>query len=332
MSFLDQPPFYMMMDYAEGEDFGKWAAQQGGLDKVPLESRLEIIAQVADALQAAHEAGIIHRDVKPSNIIVRGSSPETLRVKLTDFGMGRLFPRTFCPESRRWDSLRPCPGVQTRERPCTWRRNYWRASPLRPGRTYIRWAWFCINCWRVICRVHRRWTGAGIESPLLKEDLSKRLAGNPQERFAAAQELAQRLRTLPERRLELTRRDAEIAEKVKAAHRKGVMRATAVAMGVVLLMAGLAICAFHQSSVARREAARAEMKEKQVQTAELEAKTTLSASEFMQGCPPYIRKDWTAMPWLIWRGVRWITRPTMQLQLEWRPYCHFSAGWLPPCF
>jgi class 3 adenylate cyclase len=68
--FFDEPPYYIVMDYAEGQDLGAWYEAQGGADKVPLATRLETVAQVADALQAAHEAGVIHRDVKPSNILI----------------------------------------------------------------------------------------------------------------------------------------------------------------------------------------------------------------------------------------------------------------------
>jgi class 3 adenylate cyclase len=68
--YFDQPPFYVEMDYVAGQDLRTWCEAQGGADQVPLEVRLEIVAQVADALQAAHDAGVIHRDVKPANILV----------------------------------------------------------------------------------------------------------------------------------------------------------------------------------------------------------------------------------------------------------------------
>lgn len=104
--YFEEPPFYLVMDHVEGQDLKAWCDLQGGADKVPLGTRLEIVAQIADALQAAHDAGVIHRDVKPGNILVsnltretrkpktEAAQPSTLSLqpsaKLTDFGIGQV--------------------------------------------------------------------------------------------------------------------------------------------------------------------------------------------------------------------------------------------------
>jgi len=68
--YFEEPPFYVEMDHVAGQDLKSWCDQHGGVKRTPLEARLEVVAQVADALQAAHDAGVIHRDVKPGNILV----------------------------------------------------------------------------------------------------------------------------------------------------------------------------------------------------------------------------------------------------------------------
>jgi tetratricopeptide (TPR) repeat protein/tRNA A-37 threonylcarbamoyl transferase component Bud32 len=271
--FFDEAPFYIMMDYAAGEDLGKWAAQQGGLEKVPLESRLEIVAQLADALQAAHEAGIIHRDVKPSNVIVCGSEPGHLQVKLTDFGIGQLVSKDVLARVTQMGFTQTTSVSSDTGTPL-----YMAPELLagKPASTRSDIYSLGVVLYQLLVGDLTRpptmdWSKE-IESPLLKEDLSKCLAGHPQERFAAAQELAQRLRTLPERRLALTRREAEIAEKVRVAHRKGVMKATAIATGVILLMAGLALDAFYQAREART-------KKKEAEAAKILAEQRLAESE-----------------------------------------------------
>ena len=90
--FFDEPPYYIELEYVAGRDLKTWCEAQGGVDEVPLETRIEIAAQIAEGLQAAHEAGVIHRDVKPGNVLI--SQPSTLNpqpsVKLTDFGIGQV--------------------------------------------------------------------------------------------------------------------------------------------------------------------------------------------------------------------------------------------------
>src|SRR5262249_44822634 len=87
--YFEKPPFYVVMEYVEGKDPASWRPPAGTLAASARTARLEVVAQVADGLQAAHEAGVIHRDVKPSNILVEDTGG-TVRAKLTDFGIGQV--------------------------------------------------------------------------------------------------------------------------------------------------------------------------------------------------------------------------------------------------
>lgn len=100
---LDEPPFYLGMDYVAGRDLSRWWKQSEPVRRVPLETRFEIAAQVADALDAAHRAGILHRDVKPSNILIeaKGTEPGDVAVKLTDFGIGQVMADELLSNSNR---------------------------------------------------------------------------------------------------------------------------------------------------------------------------------------------------------------------------------------
>jgi serine/threonine protein kinase len=87
--FDEPPPYYILMQHVAEQDLVSWCESQGGIEKVLLKTRLEIVAQIAEALQAAHDSGVIHRDVKPSNILVSNQS-ENPHAYLTDFGIGQI--------------------------------------------------------------------------------------------------------------------------------------------------------------------------------------------------------------------------------------------------
>ncbi|MCA1635381.1 MAG: SUMF1/EgtB/PvdO family nonheme iron enzyme [Acidobacteria bacterium] len=77
---------YLVMELVDGESLRAVIRTQGSLAPA---TAIEIAQQVCAALDEAHEAHIVHRDVKPDNIIVRRTA-RGLRVKLLDFGVAKL--------------------------------------------------------------------------------------------------------------------------------------------------------------------------------------------------------------------------------------------------
>ncbi len=76
------PQPYLVMELVRGEPLS--ALLRGG-EPMPAETAADLVAQAADAIAAAHRLGIVHRDVKPANLLV---TPEGT-VKITDFGIAR---------------------------------------------------------------------------------------------------------------------------------------------------------------------------------------------------------------------------------------------------
>lgn len=78
--------FFLAMEYLEGESMADRLRKNGPLHA---KEAVEVVCQVLDALGAAHAIGIVHRDVKPANIMLITQPDGLERVKLLDFGIAK---------------------------------------------------------------------------------------------------------------------------------------------------------------------------------------------------------------------------------------------------
>lgn len=83
---LDDGAAVVVMEYVDGVDVSELARSRGGW--LPWREAVHIGVGLFDGLDAAHEAGVLHRDVKPENVLIQRGSK--LIVKLVDFGIARM--------------------------------------------------------------------------------------------------------------------------------------------------------------------------------------------------------------------------------------------------
>ena len=77
---------WISMEYVDGTDVSRLLRGVGGVSD---DQAVAIISAVADALDYAHQHDLLHRDVKPANILISDTDPASRRIKLADFGIAR---------------------------------------------------------------------------------------------------------------------------------------------------------------------------------------------------------------------------------------------------
>nr|MDT0665752.1 serine/threonine-protein kinase [Micromonospora sp. DSM 115978] len=92
---VDDEAVAIVMDLVEGVDLRDYLRRNGQLSPA---RALDVVLGVLEALAVVHEAGIVHRDVKPENILIESDAQGGLRPKLTDFGISTL---THSPRASR---------------------------------------------------------------------------------------------------------------------------------------------------------------------------------------------------------------------------------------
>ena len=74
---------YIVMEFLDGETLNRYLARP---DAQQVETKIDLMIQICEGLQAAHSHGIFHRDIKPGNLLVRSNG----ELKIVDFGIARL--------------------------------------------------------------------------------------------------------------------------------------------------------------------------------------------------------------------------------------------------
>lgn len=90
---LDDGSAVLVMEFVEGESLDKFAARHGG--SLPWRDAVRLMIGVLDGLDAAHESMVIHRDIKPQNILVATGAVPT--AKIIDFGIARPTDKSARP-------------------------------------------------------------------------------------------------------------------------------------------------------------------------------------------------------------------------------------------
>ena len=253
---LEEPPYFIETEFIEGRDLRAWADSRGGIVGVPLERRLDLVAQIAEALATAHSVGVLHKDLKPGNVLVRGG-PDAPTVRLCDFGSGGVL------DAARLDAL----GITNLGFTRTAADHGSGGTPLYLAPEIVAGQPFTVAAdvyalgvmlYQLVVADLRRPLAPGwelnVEDELLREDIAAAAAGDPARRLADAAQLAARLRSLESRR---QARAAEQAARERVERTQRIMRElrrTRAFAFTVLLLAVAALAGGVAAYRARNEA------------------------------------------------------------------------------
>jgi len=249
---FDSQPYFLESEYG-GLNLAGWAESQNGLSNIPLATRLLLLADVAEAVAGAHGAGVLHKDLKPANILVTRVG-NLWQVKVADFGSASLveparlramgitnlgLTQTGGPQSPSLTGtlMYLAPEVLSGQRPTAAADVYALGvmlyqlatgdfrKPLAPG-------------WE-----------AGIEDSVVRQDIADAACGDPALRISSATQLAERLLNLDQRRkqrdaIELAAQHSKMAERKRAEAR--ARRPWVLALALVLLVGLLVGLSFYR--------------------------------------------------------------------------------------
>ena len=245
---LETAPCFVESEYAAGGNLVQWAQARGGLPSLPLSERVLLAADIAATLSAAHGAGVLHKDLKPTNVLVAPQADGSVRLMLSDFGSGSMLDPARLEELHITGLGFTGPVGDSGEGTPLYLAPELLAGHLPTARSDV-YA-LGVLLYQLVVGDFRRPLAPGweqdVEDELLREDIAAAAAGNPAQRLGDADALATRLRSLDVRRVERVarrRREEEasllLRQLERAQARRGLQRALVAALVVGLCVSAL---------------------------------------------------------------------------------------------
>lgn len=242
---FDQAPYFLESEYTGGGDLARWAERRGGLATVPLATRLELVAQVAEALAAAHSVGVLHKDVKPRNILVDHDADGRPRARLSDFGIG-LLTRPEVLEAPGFTVLGFSEDTLGMGQSAGDGTAQYMAPELlagHPATTQADLYSLGVVLYQAVVGDFDRVLAPGwrrdVGDALLEEDIALCVDGVPERRLSGPGELAERLRGLEERHVTRRAEEKATADRARAHRRRRIVGWLGLAASVLLLVVSI---------------------------------------------------------------------------------------------
>ena len=218
---FETPPFFLEYEYG-GQNLLEWSDADGRLAALPIAERLDLFLRIVDGVAAAHGVGVLHKDLKPANVLIAPGENGNWQVRLTDFGSSRLLE----PERLAEVGITQLGMTMTAAGDSTSGTPLYLAPELISGSPpTVRSDVYALGVmlYQFLVADLRKPLTAGweadISDPLLREDIALAAAGEPERRLPSATDLAERLRNLEKRRDETAQLRAAEARAAQAEKR-----------------------------------------------------------------------------------------------------------------
>ncbi len=265
---LDAAPYFLESEYCGGGVLDDWVRNRTREGKpVPLEARLAVVSRVARALGAAHSLGIIHKDVKPSNIFMEVDADGVMQPKLADFGIGVVVDRTVFDGMDIGFSM----GLTETDASRTGTRLYSAPEYMIGKPASVQGDIYSLGVllYQMVVDDFERPLGVGwqrdVKDELLAEDIARCVDMETERRFGSAVELAERLETLEQRHAARDREVQAAKDLAWQQKRARVARMAAlIALGVVGALSVILLQLNHSRQEAIKHATELEASQKKV--------------------------------------------------------------------